>query len=286
MNGSLPIVFDRKDNFVKKEFIQYLESKFKFKCEEKSAITSCKNNSLGTTIRIEKNKITIQGQLKKETKEIISKINALDQLTLNPKNLKIFVEIFQPNNGLVICQECGQPSKVIEGGSDTSGNPVFKGSCGHELKTNSPLLIARSRILPDLNILISKRLSRVMQAGYFNGYEIIIPEYYDKFVDQCFSKGKRRDGFLSEIEELSNLQKQGIIRYQTHPYKGSIIIECNDEGKIEDDKVFDFAVETHSILITADRTLKEKSVQRNLECIYFTQALSDSAKLLSKLSPK
>ncbi len=285
MNGSLPIVFDRKDNFVKEEFIDYLESKFNFRCEEKGAITSC-NNSIGTIVRIEKNKITIQGQLNKETKELISKINALDQLTLNPKNLKIFAEIFQPNNGSIICQECGQPSTVIEGGSDASGNPVFKCGCGHEIRTNSPLLIARSQMLPDLNILISKTLSRIIQAGYFNGYEIIIPEYYDKFVDQCFDRGKRRSAFLSEKEELMKLQRQGLIRYQQYPYSDSKIVDCNEEGKIEDDKVFKFAEKTHSILITADSTLKEKSIEHNLECIFFTQNLSDSAKLLSKLSQK
>ena len=186
MSGKLPIVFDERDTFEKSQFLEFLKDKFGFTCEDKDETTSCKINSLGVTVRIGKKKITIQGQLNKETKEIISKINALNQLTLSPKNLKIYEEIFQPKNGNIICQQCGKPSDAIEGTSDESGNPIFKSSCGHELETNSPLLIARSRILPDLNILISRTLSRLVSLGYFNGYEIVIPEYYDKFVDQCF----------------------------------------------------------------------------------------------------
>ena len=152
--------------------------------------------------------------------------------------------------------------------------------------TNSPILIARNRILPDLNILISRTLSRLIQIGYFNGFEIIIPDYFDKFIDQCFGRGKRRTSFLSERENLSKLAKQGMIRIQTYSYGGSSIENCNEEGKIEDDKIFDFATKTHSILITADRTLKDKSVEHNLECIYFTSDLNNSAKLQSQLSLK
>lgn len=284
MNNRLPIVYDIKDNFEKSRFIEFLTNKFGFTCEDKDETTSCKINSLGTTVRINKKKITIQGQLNKETREIISKINASDQLTLNPKNLKIYEEIFQPKNGRIICQQCGKASEVIEGASDDSGNPVFKSSCGHELETNSPLLIARDRILPDLNILISRTLSRLVSAGYFNGYEIVIPEYYDKFVDQCFTKGKRRSGFLSEKEELDELKENGRIRIHNPPWSGDRIANCSEEGKIEDDCIFDFAVNSHSILITADKTLKEKSRERNLECIFFSQEVADSAKERSKLS--
>jgi hypothetical protein len=286
MTVNLPIVFKKKDNFEKSEFIQFLKNSYKVTCEDKNETTTCKIESIGTTILIHKYKITIQGQLNRETKELISKMRTLDKLTLNPRDLKKYEEIFQPNNGLIICQDCGQPSEVIEGVSDSSENPMFKCSCGHELMTNSPILIARNRILPDLNILISRTLSRLIKIGYFNGFEIIIPEYFDKFVDQCFSKGRRRNSFLSEREDLSKLAKQGMIRFQIHPYGGSSIANCNDEGKIEDDKIFDFATKTHSILITADRTLKEKSIEHNLECIYFTSDLNNSAKLQSQLSLK
>lgn len=283
MGGRLPIVLDQKDNFEKSQFIEFIKNKFGFTCEDKDEITTCRKESLGITVRINKKKITIQGQLNKETKEIISKINAFNQLTLSPKNLKIYEEIFQPKNGNIICQQCGEPSEAIEGTSDESGNPIFKSSCGHVLETNSPLLIARNRILPDLNVLISRTLSRLVSLGYFNGYEIIVPEYYDKFVDQCFSKGKKRDSFLCEKEELDKLKEQGRIRIINHPLSDSKIANCSEEGKIEDDAIFDFAVNTHSILITGDKTLKEKSRGRNLECIFFTQKVSDAAKDSSKL---
>ena len=284
MKSKLPIVFNLKDNFVKSEFIQLITEKFGFICENKLETTFCKIDSLGTTISLTKKKITIQGKLNKETRDLISKINSLNYLTLDSKNLKQYEGIFQPNNGLVICQECGLPSEIIKGAADQSGNPTFKCSCGHELNTNSPLLIARDRILPDLNILISQTLSRLINAGYFNGFEIIIPEYYDKYVDQCFSKGRKRSSFLSEKEELRKLKTQGMIRIQKYPYDGKEIFECNDEEKIEDDKVFGLAVETHSILFTADGTLRDKSSEHNLECIFFTQNLNTSAKQLSELS--
>jgi hypothetical protein len=284
MSGSLPIVFQVKDSFKKNQFTKFLSDKFEFTCEDKDWITSCKIDSLGVTVRINKKKITIQGQLNKETREIISEINAFDQLTLDPKNLKIYEEIFQPKNGQIICQQCGKASEMIEGTSDDSGNPIFKSSCGHELETNSPLLIARNRILPDLNILISKTLSRLVSAGYFNGYEVVIPEYYDKFVDQCFSKGKRRESFLTEEKELNKLMRQGRIRIYAHPFVGNKIMNCSDEGKIEDDIIFDLAINTHSILITADKTLIDKSTRQNLECISFSQKVMDAAKERSKLS--
>ena len=283
MSGKLPIVYDEKDTFEKNHFIEFLTDKFGFTCEDKDGSTSCKINSLGTTVRINKKKITIQGRLNKETKEIISKINALNQLTLNPKNLKIYEEIFQPKNGKIICQQCGEPSETIEGTSNDSGDPIFESSCGHELETNSPLLIARNRILPDLNILISRTLSRLVNLGYFNGYEIVIPEYYDKFIDQCFGKGNKRNGFLSEKGDLYKLKEQGRIRIHEHPSSGSKIANCSEEGKIEDDIIFDFAVNTHSILITKDKTLKEKSRERNLECIFFSQKVSGAAKDSSEL---
>lgn len=283
MSGRLPIVYDEKDTFKKNHFIKFLTDEFGFTCEDKDGSTSCKKNSQGTTVRINKKKITIQGQLNKETKEIISKINALNQLTLNPKNLKIYEEIFQPKNGNIICQQCGEPSETTEGTSDDSGDPIFKSSCGHEIETNSPLLIARNRILPDLNTLISRTLSRLVRLGYFNGYEIVVPEYYDKFVDQCFARGKKRNSFLDEKEGLDSLKEQGRIRIHVHPLSGNNIANCTEEGKIEDDIIFDFAVNTHSILMTADKTLKEKSRARNLECIFFSQKISDAAKDSSKL---
>ena len=283
MKNRLPIVFDEKDNFEKSQFIEFLTNKFGFTYEDKDETTTCKNEALKTTVRINKKKITIQGQLNKETKEIISKINALNQLTLSPKNLKIYEEIFQPRNGNIICQQCGEPSETIEGTSDESGNPVFKSSCGHELETNSPLLIARDRILPDLNVLISRTLSRLVNSGYFNGYEIVIPEYYDKFVDHCFSKSNKRNGFLSEKRELYKLKDQGRIRIHDHPFSGRKIGNCSEEEEIEDDIIFDFAVFTHSILITEDRTLVENSRERNLECIFFSQKVNSAAKDNSKL---
>ena len=284
MNNKLPIVFDEKDNFEKVQFVEFINNKFGFTCEDKDETTTCKKESLGITVRINKKKITIQGQLNKETKEIISKINTFNQLTLSPKNLKIYQEIFQPKNGKIICQQCGNPSEMIEGTSDDSGNPAFKSSCGHELETNSPLLIARDRILPDLNILMARVLSRLVSAGYFNGYEIVIPEYYDKFVDQCFSKGRKRDSFISEKEELDKLMDERRIRIYNLPWSYGRIENCIEEEKIEDDNVFDFAVNSHSILITADKTLKEKSRERNLECIFFSQKVLDAAKEISKLS--
>ena len=284
MNNGLPIVFDQKDNFEKGQFIEFIKNKFGFACEDKEEITTCRKESLRITVIINKKKITIQGQLNKETKEIISKINAFNQLTLSPKNLKIYEKIFQPRNGNIICQQCGEPSDTIEGTSDESGTPIFKSSCGHVLETNSPLLIARNRILPDLNVLISRTLSRLVNLGYFNGYEIVIPEYYDKFVDQCFGKGNRRNGFLSEERDLSKLKDQGRIRIHNHPWGGSKIANCDAEEKIEDDIIFDFAVNTHSILITEDRTLMENSKKRNLECILFSQQVNTAAKDSSKLS--
>jgi len=282
MKGTLPIVFRGKIGFEVQNFIGFLEDNG-IQCKSEKDRYICKADPYGIVISIVKSSVTCQGQLTKEAREIISKLNTLDYLTLDQKNLKKYSEIFQSRNSMIICQECGGPTEVVEGKSDQSGNLEFRTRCNHVLQTNSPIFVSRTRLLPDLNTLISRTISRLIEKGFFNGFEIVLPEYYDKFVDKCFkSNGGKRKTFLEEKERLNELENQGKIKVYTY-HNNEEIGQCEDESTIEDDKIFDFATITFSLLITGDKTLKEKSITKNLDCIFLTQSLNSAAKYLSKL---
>lgn len=277
MKGILPIVFRGKRGFDVQNFIEFLEDN-EIKCKWEKDRYKCKTDPYGIVISIVKDSVTCQGQLTKEAREIISKLGTLDYLTLDQKNLKKYSEIFQPRNGMIICQECGGSTELVEGKSDRSGNPEFMTRCNHVLQTNSPIFVSRTRLLPDLNTLISRTISRLIEKGFFNGFEIVLPEYYDGFVDKCFkSNGRKRKAFLEEKEKLNELKNQGKITVYTY-HNNEEIGQCDDETTIEDDKIFDLATITFSLLITGDKTLKEKSITNNLDCIFFTQSLNSAAK--------
>ena len=94
MSGNLPIVFKAKKNFDIEKFCQSLKDSFDFSCSGSGESRLCKLEFINLTIKIDKKSITIQGQLNKESREILSKLNTLEYLTLDQKNIKKYSEIF------------------------------------------------------------------------------------------------------------------------------------------------------------------------------------------------
>ena len=56
------------------------------------------------------------------------------------------------------------------------------------------------RILPDICVLISHTLSRVVELGFLDGFEILIPDFTHEIVS-VLCEGKLKAGFKNEIEK-------------------------------------------------------------------------------------
>lgn len=266
MKGNLTIVFSKKSNFVKNDLINLLIG-LGFTSEKSSDHTVYKDNSIGISINDYQNTIVVQGTESRESRAVVAKLANWDSLVMKGKNFKKYLEIFSPENGKIICPECGKTSNYVHGVVDDAQNISFQGDCGHEISTTSPIIISRGRILPDMNRLISKSTSRLINSGFFLGFEIVIPEYYEKYVDACFNpNGKRRRAFIEELGKLKELEGEGKIKLYSFPFYDKLK-ECNQEEQIEDEVIIDIGQKTQSLIISGDSTVIQKLKIRGLEGI-------------------
>ena len=120
-----------------------------------------------------------------------------------------------------------------------------------------------------MNRLISKSTSRLIRSGFFVGFEIVIPEFYEKYVDVCFNPaGKRRHAFIEELENLRVLEDEGKIKLNSFPYSETIAKErCGVEEQLEDEQVVRIGQLTQSLIITGDSTVIQKLRLRGLDGI-------------------
>lgn len=268
MQSSLSIVFNKKQDFQWDELNTWLlENGFsKTGVPGKSVY---KNVSIRLVLREFPTNVTVQGNMTSETREVLVRLEHTENLILKGKELKKYQEIFRPENGKVICNECGMPSTSIKSVVDSSQNVSFVAECGHKISTNSPLMISRSRILPDLNRLIARTTSKMIRLGYFNGFEFVIPQYYERYVDNFFApNGKKRSAFLDELAELRNLETEGKISVYRFPYIGSLARKDRDsEEQIEDEVVIEIGQRTQSIILSADNTVIQKLSSYGLDGI-------------------
>lgn len=211
----------------------------------------------------------VQGSESRESRELLVTLAGWDSLVLKGKHFKKYLELLNPENGKVICPVCGKSSYSVHGVVDDAQNISFQGECGHKISTNSPLTISRGRILPDMNRLISKSISRLVRSGFFNGFEIVIPEYYEKYVDACFNPTKkRRHAFIEELEDLEALEDKGKIKLNKFPHLRTIEKGmCSKEERVEDEVVIEISQLTQSIVISCDSTIIEKLKLRGLDGI-------------------
>lgn len=70
-----------------------------------------------------------------------------------------------------------------------------------------PFMVYSCRILPDINILVSGFLSKCINLGHFEGFEIVIPTFILDVVDLICGK-KQKKGASNEIDKLSKLQNE------------------------------------------------------------------------------
>jgi len=143
----------------------------------------------GLTINVFAKKLVVQGVLDEHSKVLIQEIAGIEGLRLDAKNQEILARVFPIRQNAIVCSQCRMPSLLIEG--EIAGlDVVFKKECGHVDKMRPPFLTLNNRILPDINVLISKTLSRFINLGYFHGFEIVVPQYVIGVVDQYVGRAQ------------------------------------------------------------------------------------------------
>lgn len=136
------------------------------------------------------------------------------------------------------------------------------------------------RILPDICVLISHTLSRVVELGFLENFEILIPDFVEEIV-LILCEGKLKAGFYNEIEKLKELEAKRKIDILYCSY--GVDLPGNKKKLIdtEDDLILEAAVATESILFTADKGLKDKAISIKQPVMYIPPKFQKGIKELA-----
>ncbi|BAP61343.1 hypothetical protein [Methanococcus maripaludis] len=137
------------------------------------------------------------------------------------------------------------------------------------------------RILPDICVLISHTLSRMIELGFLDGFEILIPGFIGEIVS-ILCEGKLKAGFRNEIEKLKELESERKIDILYCSYGVDLPENKNKLIATEDDIILEVAVVTNSILFTSDKGLKDKAISIKQPVIYIQPKFQKSIKELAE----
>jgi hypothetical protein len=209
-------------------------------------------------IQYEKN-LVIQGNLNKFTKTILRALANLDGLTTDAKNYGKLRAIFPVRQNAIVCGKCNEDSLLILG--QIEGLDIkFSMECGHSIDLIAPFVTLNNRVLPDINMFLSKSVSRLIGIGHLKGAEIVFPEFILEIVDQF--KGTGSKGAVSEeLDNLRKIAKGGTISINTFPNLPFTYL--TKTPKDEDKVILDFAHFTNSIIMTGDKVFRERAL---MEC--------------------
>jgi predicted PilT family ATPase len=136
---------------------------------------------------------------------------------------------------------------------------IFQSECAHTVALDAPLMMFTFRVMPDLNMLISRSMTRLLSMGYFTDFEIVIPEFLIDYVDRV---KKERGGIAEELKDIRRLASERNTRLLFIP--DNIIRVQKDYVNTQEDKVvLELADITNSILVTGDKNLRERAA---LQC--------------------
>lgn len=151
--------------------------------------------------------------------------------------------------------------------------------CEHSCSTEAPFLTLNNRILPDLNMLISKTVSRLINLNNLKGVEIVFPGFILDVIDE-FKGSDKKKAVSTELESLRKLAEKGLITLNTLSNLG---IHLDAEKQKEEDKIIlDFAHFTNSILLTSDLVLKERALATNRPVIFIDPKDFDKIKTIEE----
>ncbi len=234
----------------------------------------------GLTVKYYEKKLVVQGNLDDYNKNMLPEIEKIDGLTLDAKNAAKLRRIFPSKQNAIICDECKSSSLLIEG-TEEGLDIVFRKECGHVDRLATPLIMINSRILPDINILISNSLSRLIGLGYFKGFEIVIPEFIFDVVDQFKGKGSK-DAVSKELANLRSRELKDnikIIGLKNELFDLDKENLTRDENKI----ILAIAQLTNAVLITADQVLKDRAIIAQRPTIFIPARVFGKIKVIEEL---
>lgn len=137
------------------------------------------------------------------------------------------------------------------------------------------------RILPDICILISHNLSRLIKLGFIEGFEIVIPDFIEFTVD-VLCDGRLKAGFYSEIAELKRLETERKINILYCDYGKPLPLNRQELIRLEDEFILEIAVATNSILFTSDKALKEEAASVKQPVVYIPSRFQKNIKELAE----
>ncbi len=137
------------------------------------------------------------------------------------------------------------------------------------------------RILPDICVLISHVLSRLIKLGHLNGFEIVIPDFVEYTVD-ILCENRLKSGFHSELDELRRLENDKLISILYCDYEKTLPDSRKELIDLEDEFILEIAVITNSILLTSDEGLKDEANSIKQPVIYIPAKYQKEIKELSK----
>jgi len=233
----------------------------------------------GVTVKRFGEKLVVQGTENNESLNLVWELSKVEKLRLDRKNAEKFVKLFPAEQNAILCTECNRLSLLIEG--EIKGlDIIFRKECGHKTDVRPPFFMCARRIMPDVNTLVSNNLSKYIELGFFNNFEVVLPNFVIHIVDLLGRKEK--GGASREIHNLRQLEKAKkifIFRYND----GFEMPSTREEfQKVEDDIILRIANLTNSILLTGDRNLKDKAVLEKRPTIYVHPKISRKVKIIKQ----
>jgi len=139
---------------------------------------------------------------------------------------------------------------------------------------------AISRILPDICVLISHNLSRIIKMGILENFQIVLPDSME-YIVKILCDERLKAGFYNEISELEKLEEERKINILFCSYEMPAIKTKKELVQLEDDLILEIAVTTDSILFTSDKGLREKAVSIKQPVMYFPAKFQGELKEIS-----
>lgn len=230
----------------------------------------------GVNITLYEKKLVIQTVKDELLYPIIKGICEFKGVNLDKENRNKISSFLPKTHNSIICKSCNSPSRTIE--ASISGLQIkFVHNCGHLDQLNSPLYVLNNRILPDVNVLVSNSLSRLIELGFFEGFEIIIPKFIMNVSETL--GGAKKSGISNEITKLKSLEDGGRIKVMHYG-------DANDKESIEkmlhkeDEIIGRIADETNAILVTGDNLFKSNRELDNRPVISIPQRLDIDIKTI------
>ena len=243
--ASINIVWTINTRFDENSLIQLL---IENKCIEKDPTHEYQKkyfNRTNISIQLFENKLVIQGKDSDDNKRLILDISKCNGLDLDSNNKYKFSALFPTSHNGILCKECNGSSLLITGKIENL-DINFYTECKHKIIPSPPFYMLTNRILPDLNVIIGGHISKCLDMGYFENFEIVIPDFIMHVSDHLGQAKKK--GISSEIDRLRKFESESKIK----------IFDCQDGFEVpttpeeldmkEDDIILKIANLTNSIL--------------------------------------